>query len=207
MKVWLHVLAAFLGLALAGMIVFMVFGNASRNAASEGNAPSAQTETADLCGSINATEAFDKGSVSSAHGDLPPILNDKQVPVVPNQPHQITWFAQLHAASGFCLDEIVVLPRALTVSATFPKSISQAQVDAFAFNTLTQAFKPPLARSSVKLEVLDGEQKRSVTITSEAWNNFVSGRASLGLDPSIDGLREFKREVGYGPAKLRVSNW
>jgi hypothetical protein len=204
---WLHVLAAFLGVALAALIVFLVFGNASDQNQIEGDAPGEQSATS-LCGSVDASTVTERKVIDQASTNLPKVYNNKGKAIEPSDSKQRLWLATLHAASGLCLTEIRVLPQQLRLKAGYPDSMSATQVDAFVYATLSRSFEGPPSlrfRSLSHEAVVDG-QTRSVRISADTWGNFRRARAAMALDRSVRDLKAFKRQ-GYSDAELFLRGW
>lgn len=206
LKRWLHVIAALLGLGLAALIVFLVFGQASEQGSVAGDAPGSAGREDALCGSVNAARGREAGTIKQARSNLPTIINEDGVEVTPRD-DQAQWFARLQASSGLCIDEVVVLPQELRISASYPGSMSGGQLDAFAVDALARAFEPPLARTLVRFDTRTGSTKRTIAVRSEAWSAFQTGRAPLGLDRSVAGLRDFAKRTGYDRQYVNVAGW
>lgn len=203
---WLHVASALAGLALAATIVYVVFGHASQQGATSGDAPGGVDATAG-CGSIEPVRAGDPKTIEQARDDLPAILDEKQVEVVPSDPRQVGWFARLHAASGLCIDEVAVLAKALVVVTSYPDDTDAGDLDAFTYGTLVRAFQPPLARTTVRINVSSGDREASALVSASAWKTFQRHRAQMRLPASMQGLAAFRRKVGYSARELQVTGW
>lgn len=211
---WLHVGAACVGLAMAAVVVVLVFQRADREgSATSGDAPTtAQRQSgARDCAGRPPEDTGDAAAIADAERHLPAILNAREIEVRVTDARQRAWFARANAALGGCADEIVVYPRAMNVSVTFPASVSGTDLDAYVYGFLQRAFEPPLARSRLTIEVTsEGDDPRApkrLVITSGAWNGFLQTRGAIGVPASIDGLRRAKRSIGYTDRELRFEHW
>ena len=210
LRVWLHLLAACVGLATAALIVFLVFGSASSQNSVNGTAPGQGDAAAGLCGTVDAATVTESRVIDAASTSLPTIYDTQGRAVTPVDSKQRLWFARLHAASGMCLQEIRVYPHELRLSASYPKSVSQSQLDAFSFATLSRAFQGPasLRFQRVRLTTTPKDQSPRLVMTSaDAWSNFLRGRSAMSLERKVSALREFKQRVGYSNADLRIAGW
>lgn len=206
MKGWLHIVAAVLGLALAGLIVYVVFARTTGGL--EGQDESAlPLRQVTECSSIAPAQGTNDASVERARQALPEILNERGVLVTPDEAGQVAWFARLHAASGLCVDEVEVKTKSLSIAVSYPDTVSANSVDSYTFALLTRAFEPPLARSQVTLVVDVAGVQRGVHVSSHVWQNFRRSRAAMGYDPSVRDLARFGKRVGFKPVELAIAGY
>jgi hypothetical protein len=213
---WLHIAAAVVGLVMAAVVVVLVFGAADREGSRQtGEAPDSARQAEDTnesCGDFPPAQVGVPDAVNAAASDLPAILNANDVEVAVVDPGQKAWIARVHAALGACTDDIAIYPKALSVGATFKKSISTQDIDRYVYAFLTEAFKLPLARSRVTLEIgaedaATNAPPRRLIVAANAWSGFRNARQSLGLPATLAGLRRAKGAIGYTNQELRFENW
>lgn len=212
-KVWAHIIATLVGLALAALIVYLVFGNASQQGATQdGAAPSSVASGESLCGTVTPAEGQSPAARATALEHPPTIIDatgrEVVVRATAKAAQQRSWFARVHAASGLCLDEINV-PNANTGTTTIGmstvKSVSPEDAAAFAGGAIAASFTAPLRRPAVSLVVLVGREQRSVFVTQRAWSAFLVAGRSRGLGTSVRDLVAFRRSSGFTARDLRIT--
>ena len=202
LKGWLHVLATFLGLALAGLIVFLVFGQASEQGQVSGEAPEEETQ----CTTIAPDRSRSPAAISAATDNVPPVVDAKGARVKLT-PEERTWIANMHAASGLCLRQVNIRPSQWVIQATYPSGVEARQLETYAMDTLSRAFEEPLAQSRVLLETQVDGQARTVNVQVEAWRAFQRSRTAFGVERSVAGLREFSEKTAYDQRFIRTAGW
>lgn len=210
MKVWYHVIAALVGLAVAALIVYVVFGNASQQGAVQGGDAGALGAGAEgLCGSIAPAKTQTAKARSLAGENLPALFDQLgPIPAISDkQPDQQAWVNRVHAASGLCIDEIRIEPEGVTITMSTVDSITPEVAGAYAAAALTQTFTPPFNPRRVTLEATVGGKDRTIIMSNRAWRAFQVRRRQLGLEPTVKNLKLFRAASGYGPADLRVVGW
>lgn len=206
MKLLLHVVATIAGICVAALLVFLVFGRASENGATQdGEVPNgleaAATESG--CGAAPSPETSRR-----ATAEPPTVLNDKGVQVRPVAA-QLPYFSRIQAAGGLCVDEVRVTTGATDISLSTVEGVTQAQASSFTYRALEQAFRPPIAPSRVTIRTSLGTAgaPRTAVVGRRAWLAFSAGRAALRLPPDMVGLARFQRTVAFPTSELRVSGW
>ncbi|MCZ4496036.1 MAG: hypothetical protein JWM25_619, partial [Thermoleophilia bacterium] len=121
---------------------------------------------------------------------------------------QLSWLARVHAAGGFCIDELsladdVSVP--LTISFSTTDGVTDLEAAAFAGGAIIASFSQPLRREKVVLTATVGETTRTVSIPRRTFNAFQARRASLGLGTSVVDLQSFKRQFPAFP--LTITGW
>ncbi len=218
MKVWYHVIAAVVGLSVAALIVYLVFGTASeQGAVQDGDAGTLAAGTS-LCGSVGAGETSSAATRAKA-ADNPPALSDANGPIAAisdKQPDQKAWVARVHAASGMCLDELKIANSApanapainiVTATMSTTDDVSDADAASFASGVLAQSFTPPLSPRKVTLETTVGDSERRIEISSRAWRAFQARRKTIKRPATIANLKLFQQATAFGPADLRIVGW
>lgn len=210
-KVWYHVFAGFVGFALAAVIVYLVFGSASEQGATQDGAAPAQLGASGgvLCGTITPAEATTPAARKRAAGNLPALFDEKGpiAAIRDDQPDQKAWLARVHAASGGCMDEIKLEPDRATLEMSTVDGISDADADAFAAGAIAQAFTAPLGRPVLDLTASVHGETRTAHISRRAWNAYQVSRRQLGVEHSMKSLADFRRARGFSRADLRVTGW
>jgi len=210
-KVWFHVFSGFVGFALAALIVYLVFGSASEQGATQdGAAPSQLGAGGDaLCGTITPGEANTPAARTRAAGSLPALF-DEQGPIAAirdDQPDQKAWLARVHAASGGCMDEIRIEQAGTTLVMSTVDGVSDADADAFAAGAIAQAFTKPFVPRRVELTATVDGTTRTAAISRRAWNAYTVSRRQLGVEHSMKSLADFRKARGFSRADLRVIGW
>jgi hypothetical protein len=207
LKRWLHVVAAVIGVSLAALIVFLVFGRASSQNTIEGTAPG-QPPTA--CGTIGPAGAAapPQSDVDRAAGALPSIIDERGIEVVPSKRDQIRWFARVHAASGLCATEIAVRSKEVLVTVIPPDRADVTTAGAYALATVDQTFTAPLARDVTRITIDSPEAPpRIVRVSRRAWSAFEAMVDSGNQPRTVAGLTQSARRSGYGKQDVRTSGW
>lgn len=212
MRPLLHVLAALAGVVLAAVIVVLVFEQASREGArQEGEAPQAvqvEGSSGAGCATVEPAEFDEPDAIARAAKNLPAIIDANQQEVRVVDRRQAAWLARVQAAFGLCVDEIAISPQRTDVIATLPADTTDADVDAYTYHFLQRSFEPPLARNTVALDLSVGEDdRRRLLVRDFAWRAFQRSHRAFGLQPTIDGMRQFRRRVGYGEREMRLEGW
>lgn len=218
MKIWYHVIAAVVGISLAGLIVFLVFGNASRQAATQdGAAPgSLDASGGSLCGSIPPAQGATPAARKQGLAHLPTIVSPTGQQVSINTSTldgraQLAWVARVQAASGLCIDELRIGDKGgrnvITMSTV--STVTPVEAAAYAGAVVTAAYTLPLRRTELLVTTFVGDQRRRVFITDRAYNAFQVYRRSNRAGTSVADLRAFRRQVGpgFGAANLRIQGW
>lgn len=210
MRWWYHVIAALGGVSMAALIVFLVFGTASQQSTTEGPAPGGSSSNAAAlspgCGTINPASVLDAEVIRKARGSLPRVMAQGTT-VKPTRGDQITWLAQVHAATGMCATSINVRSDSSIITIVFDADTTADVINSFTYSTLSRAFEAPLARRTVRVDIAIGSARRRAVVSHNAWSTFQRTRASLRLDPSIAGLSAAGRRFGFGGRELRLTGF
>lgn len=210
MKFWLHALAAFVGLVIAALIVYLVFGNASEQGATQDGSAGTLASAESLCGTIHPTELLSESTRALASKN-PPAMSDAMGPVAAisdDKPDQKRWFARVHAASGLCIDEIQITPEKTLISMSTVASVSAQDAAIFTAAAMAQAFTAPFHPRQVTIVTLVGDSERTVTVSNRAWRAYQLRRKQLGLEHSLKNLKLFRQAVGHQfGAGLRITGW
>jgi hypothetical protein len=215
-KVWYHVIAALVGLAVAALIVYVVFGNASQQGATqEGAAPGAlDAGGALLCGSIKPEDTTSAKSRALALDNQPSLFNG-QGPIAAisdKHPDQQDWIARVHAATGLCADEIHIETGRTTISLSAVEGVSDEDMAAYTAATLGQAFTAPfnpLGCPACHVRVvttIDGTD-RVVFASTRAWSAYQFARRTKRQPLTMDTLAQFKAASSYRSTDLLVRGW
>lgn len=218
-KVWYHVIAALVGLAVAALIVYLVFGSASeQGAVQDGDAGSLAAGTS-LCGSVDQADTT-SAETRAAAAESPPALFDAKGPIAEISakfPKQRDWVARVHAAGGLCIDELSILTSGEGASAkntvevlmSTTEDVDDAAAGAYAGGVLAQAFTPPFNPRSVTIQASVGDTQRTVTVTSRAWRAFEARRRQIKppRPATIANLKLFQQASAFGPAELKLTGW
>jgi hypothetical protein len=208
-KVWYHLVAALVGLAIAALIVWWVFGHASEQGATQEGSAGALGAAETQCGTITPAELNGEAARATAAKNLPVLANEEgPIPSISDDhPDQKAWFARIHAAAGLCADEIKVDDKQTTITMSTIDSVSEADASKFAAAAIAEAFTPPLNRSSVKLEATVDGTDRTVVITRRAWNAFQIAREARNRPLDMHSLAQFRQTTSFKPTDLRVVGW
>ncbi len=204
-------IAALIGLAVAAIIVFLVFGQASEQgglggAASRVEGTGRQSEApASACGSIAPVDVYEPGSVRAAAAELPPITAQGRT-VRPSQQRERDWFGRVHAAASRCITSVTVDDRVIRLDVSFSARMTAEHRAAHAYAILSKVFDPPFARSRVIIKV-SGTPPRQIDVSAAAWRSFQRSRASFGLEPSLAGLAAARQQLGIRSDDLRITGF
>ncbi len=216
-KVWYHVIAAVVGLAVAALIVYLVFGSASQEGAVQDGDAGSLAAGSSLCGTIDGADTTSAATRAKA-ADNPPALFDAKGPIAAisdDKPEQRDWVARVHAAGGLCLDELSILTsgtgptakNAVEIVMSTTDDVTAADASAYAAGVLTQAFTPPFSPRSVSVTASVGDQQRTIVISSRAWNAFQARRRQIKRPSTIANLKLFADASAFGPRDLKLSGW
>lgn len=208
-KLWYHVIAAIVGLAISALIVYAVFGSASEEGATQEGSAGALSASESLCGTVAPSEVNSEATRKLAHDNLP-VLSDATGPIPSissDKPAQVAWFDRLHAAAGLCLDEVKLEDTGTTLSMSTVEGVTEAEAGVFAAGAIAQAFSPPLNRPKVTLVATIDGSERTVVVTKRAWNAFQISREARNLPLTMHSLAQFKQASAFGPSELRVVGW
>jgi hypothetical protein len=207
MRWWFHIIAAVAGFFAAGLIVYLVFGQADTGTGVTHKAPVLVqgTQNANDCGTLTVAQANLPTTVTTSLQDLPNVSYNGKL-IVPGVPAQKAWFARIDAASGLCVDEVDVTATTIRVETSFPPNVPEASIQSFAFGALLQSFQPPLARKAVRLDVKAGTHTRTIALTASAWHVFQRVQPVHRLPSTIAGIVLSRRDVDYGRT-LYLSGW
>jgi hypothetical protein len=211
-KIWMHIVATLVGLLTAGLIVFIVFGNASREGATQdGDAPGVVNAAGNsLCGKVTPATSMLPVNLAKVPDQLPTILDPlgKQIGGL-GTPKQQQWLTRVVAASGFCLDEVdLSSPGGTTkLSISTVKDVSDADVAAFTGATLVAAHAQPFDDRTLVAVTFVGDQKRTIRMTRRASDAFATWRTVNHAGTSVIDLINFSRSVRLGAANLRILGW
>lgn len=208
-KIWYHVIAAIVGLAVAALIVYLVFGSASEQGATQDGDAGALAASETLCGSIAPADTATKKTRALAGKNLPTLVNAQGpfAAISDKEPKQQDWVERVHAASGLCIDELQILPEGTTISMSTVDNVSEAAARRYAADSLAQAFTPPLNPRHVKIDAAIGDSERTISMSARAWRAYEARRRQLKLQHSIKNLKLFRQASGYKPADLRIVGW
>jgi hypothetical protein len=207
MKVLYHVLAATVGLAAAGIIVFLVFGAASEQGASQdGRAPRGAGGTT-VCGKLPPAATRTPAAQAAAAAALPAMF-DPSGPIPGFEvPEQEAWFARVHAAAGMCTDEIGFVETGVArLSMSVVPPVTQAQASQYAAGAIAAAFSAPFNPRSVSIEVVSDAGIQRAAVSLRAWQAFTIARRQLGVPLTMESLAQFK-QARYRPSDLTVTGW
>lgn len=217
MKLWLHSIAAFVGLMVAAGIVVLVFSQADREGSSQaGNAPSVQSSDGSKTRSDN-TGCQPSGDIPGvvtpegmqrAQKVLPSIFDQNQREVTISDAKQRLWFQRLQAALGLCGDEIDMYPNRVAGTATYPSATPDLAIAQYSYGFLTQAFSPPLARPIVEIDIARGDDaSKHIKISQRFWLGFQREMDAFGYPPTVGGLRRYCRQIRCSPKEIQLTGW
>jgi hypothetical protein len=208
-KVWYHLIAAVVGLAVAALIVYLVFGSASEQGATQDGDAGALAASETLCGTVKPADTSSPTTRKLAGENLPS-LSDAKGPfaaISDEQPKQQDWVERVHAASGLCIDELEIVPEGTAISMSTVDGVSEADAQQYVAGTIAQAFTPPLNPRRVTLVSTVGDSERTILISARAWRAYQARRRQLGIPHSIANLKLFRQASGYKPVDLRIVGW
>ena len=218
MKVWYHLVAATVGLALAALIVYLVFGSASQEGAVQDGDAGSLAAGGGACGTIAPAATGSRDARAKADAS-PPALSDAKGPIAAissDRPQQRAWVARVHAASGLCLDEIRIensapadAPATNIITATMSTvdGVDDAAAGAYAAGVLAQSFTEPFFPRTVTVQSTVGESERTIRMSSRAWRAFDLRRRTLKRPVTVANLKLFQQATAYRPADLRITGW
>lgn len=214
-KVWYHLIAAVVGLCIAALIVYLVFGNASEEGATQDGDAGALAAAEGLCGTIDPADTTSEETRAVA-GENNPALFDAQGPIPAireDQVDQQAWVNRVTAAGGMCIDEIRIeqsgaTNNLVTISMSTVDGVTDEQARAYAAGVIAQSFTPPFNPRTVTLQATVGDSQRSIVISDRAWRAYQVRRRQLKLQHTIENLVLFRQAVGrqFG-ADLRLNGW
>lgn len=215
MKFWYHLIAAVVGLALAALIVYLVFGTASEEGATqEGSAGALDAGAAALCGTIDPADTTAPKSRQTAERNLPAMYDgDTPIPAITkDRPDQQSWMNRVHAAAGLCTDQIRVEQGHSTITMSTVDGVSEEAASAYAMGAIAEAFTAPFnppgcASCRVTLVATVGNGDRTASLTRRAWDAFELRRRALNQPRTMRSLANFRKATSFKPADLRLSGW
>ena len=208
----MHILASTVGILIAGLIVFLVFGNASREGATQdGEAPGVVNAAGtSLCGKVPPAETMTPANQAKVADHMPTLLDPTGKPIGGFRPaNQQQWLVRTVAASGFCLDEIDLGGDGgvTKLSLSTVADVSPADVAAYTGAALVSAHQPPFNNRTVLATTFVGDQKRSIKMTPRAAGAFATWRQTTGSGTSVVDIINFSRAVRLGAANLQILGW
>lgn len=213
-KVWYHVIAAVVGLCVAALIVWFVFGSASEQGAAQDGSAGALAAADNLCGTIDAADITSTETRALAHDNLPALFDAKgPIPAIADsQPKQQDWVDRVHAASGLCIDEIHIdrsgNNNLVTIDMSTIEGLSTDDAAAYAAAVLAQSFTAPFSPLSVTLDATVDGADRNVYITRRAWLAYQVRRKQLDVPHTMHALVQFKQASGTSLRdQLRITGW
>jgi hypothetical protein len=214
-KIWYHVIAALVGLAVAALIVYIVFGNASQQGAvQEGSAPGSLDQHAGgaLSGSIAPADGTSAKARRIAGANQPSLFNDKGAISSLKPKDQRDWVDRVHAAAGLCTDEVHIVQGRTTLAISASGKVSDADIAAYTAGALAQAFTAPFdplgcTACHVLVTTTVKGADRSALVSTRAWSAFQFARRSRHLPLTMHALAQFQAASSYRPADLTVHGW
>ncbi|MBC7461894.1 MAG: hypothetical protein H7287_11075 [Thermoleophilia bacterium] len=210
MKIWAHVIATVVGLAVAGLIVFLVFGSASREGAlQDGTAGAGRTtEDGTLCGTVAVADVNSSTARQAALKNAPPVFNKLDQQIEFPKANGKAWLARVQASSGLCIDEIRYGEPGDTTSISMStvKRITPEEASAYTGATFVAAGLKPLDGRNVSIVTFVGDQKRSIYFSRRAYAAYTSQRRGLGLGTTVTDLIKFRRLTNF-KGDIRINGW
>jgi hypothetical protein len=208
-KVWYHLIAAVVGLAIAALIVYLVFGSASEQGATQDGDAGVLAASETLCGTVKPTDTSSPATRATAGKNLPTMFdpNGPITAISDTRPKQQDWVERVHAASGLCIDELEILPEGTRISMSTVDGVSDDDARQFAAGALAQAFTPPFNPRQVTIVATIGDSERTISMSTRAWRAYQAQRRQLKIPHSITSLKQFRQVAGYKPADLRIVGW
>lgn len=208
-KLWYHLAAAVVGLALAALIVYLVFGSASEEGARQDGDAGALAAAEGLCGTIDVGETQSVETRRLARENLPALFDQQgPIPAISDeQPEHKAWVDRVHAASGLCLDELRIETAGTTAVLSTVEGVDAPTAAAYASGVLVQAFTPPISPRRVTVVATVGDAERTIAVSARAWRAFQVRRRQLGLEPTVENLKLFREASAFGPEDLRIVGW
>jgi hypothetical protein len=214
-KVWYHVIAAVVGLAVAALIVYIVFGNASQQGAvQDGTAPGSLDQGAGgaMCGSIAPSAGTSAAARKTASANQPSLFTKSGAISSLKPKDQRDWVNRVHAAAGLCTDEIHIVQGRTTLAISASSKVSAADISAYTAGALAQAFTAPfnpLGCGACHVEVTTTVKgaDRSALVSTRAWAAFQFARKSRHLPLTMHALQQFQAASSYRAGDLAVHGW
>jgi hypothetical protein len=121
---------------------------------------------------------------------------------------QKAWFGRLNAASGICIDEIVIGEDAtMNIAMSVGDDVTSADAAAYVGRVFAAAFSAPLAQQVVSVELSVGGDTKTITMSQRAWRAFASQKAELGLETTATDIAKFRKRVAFAPVDLKITGW
>lgn len=208
-KLWYHLAAAAVGLALAALIVYLVFGSASEEGATQDGDAGSLAATGGLCGTIDPAETDSPKTRQLARENMPALFDQAgPIPAISDdQPQHKAWVDRVHAASGLCLDELRIETEGTTAVMSTVEGVDEAAAARYAIGVLQQAFTAPINPRRVTLVATVGDSQRTIAMSGRAWRAFQVRRRQLGLEATVENLKLFRQASSFQPADLRIVGW
>ncbi|MCW2974298.1 MAG: hypothetical protein JWN72_2571 [Thermoleophilia bacterium] len=210
MKIWAHVIATVVGLAVAGLIVFLVFGSASREGAlQDGTAGNRATEDGALCGTVAVADINTPAARRTALKNAPAVYNKLDVQIEFPQAAGKAWLARVQASSGLCIDEVRYGENpgdTTSISMSTVARVSAAEASAYTGAALVAAGQKPLDGRNLSVVTFVGDQKRSIYFSIRAYDAYIAQRRGLGLGSTVADLIEFRRVTNF-KGDIRINGW
>lgn len=209
MKIWAHVIATLVGLAVAGLIVFLVFGNASREGALDDSSGRGSSDGA-LCGTLSIAELGSPAARRTATTNLPSLVNRRGEARQFGPGKGQAWLAGIQAGGGLCVDEVKYSDAesgTTTVTMSTVDRVSNAEASAYTGAAFVAAGQAPYQRRNITVITFVGNQKRIVSFSSRAYLAYIAQRRNLGLGATVGDLIKFRRlAAGFAPG-IRINGW
>ena len=216
MKVLYHLISAFVGLCVAALIVYLVFGSASeQGAVQDGDAGALASAGEGLCGTIDASDTTSVETRELAGENLPALF-DAQGPIPAisaDYPEQQDWVERVHAAAGLCTDELRIersgeTNNVVTVVLSTVDGVDDDTAAAYAAGVIAQTFTDPFNPIRLTVRATVGDSERTIVISRRAWRAYQARRRQLGLPHTIANLKLFKQSTGATfRTDLQIRGW
>lgn len=208
-KLLYHLAAAVVGLAVAALIVYLVFGSASEEGATQEGDAGSLAATGGLCGTVAPDESGTPEARKLAAENMPALFDQAgPIPAISSdQPEHQAWVERVHAASGLCLDELRIETDGTTAVMSTVDRVDEAAAARYAAGVLQQAFTPPINPRRVTLVATVGDSERTISMSARAWRAFQVRRRQLGLDVTVENIKLFRDASSFRPADLRIVGW
>jgi hypothetical protein len=211
-KVWFHVIASVVGLLLAGLIVFAVFGNASREGAlQDGTAGGRATADGTVCGSVPIGQVNTPEARRKALANPPTLIGAKGTAVSLTDPAQRSWLAKVQAGSGLCIDEIEIGEAnndTTKITLSTVKGVTEAEASAYTGAALLAANQQPLSGRNVQITTFVGDQPRTLFVSVRFYAVFLASRKAYHLGTTASDVVKFRKRVpGFKAADVKILGW
>jgi len=210
-KIWAHVIATVVGLALAGLIVFLVFGNASREGALNEDTVVRGSADGSKCGTITVAEIATPKARQLAAKNEPSLVNQAGLARAFSDPAGTQWLARVQAAGGLCVDEVQFSERGeagpTKVTLSTVDRVSTAAASAYTGAVFIAAGQAPFNRRDIVVVTFVGNQKRTISFSSRAYLAFIAQRRNLGLGSTVGDLIKFRRLFPGFASGIRINGW